>query len=205
MCTIKCLPRTKRLLLCFDVLPPAEASAVPIISGSSGSCLFLMFIRPVLIGLLPSPLPLKRFVNQGSCPYHHECGDAFLAAKATKRYKSDSKQFRDLLRKDGGVLEIRDMALGRDHLWMLNSQLIMNNSAHSYITLKENTSSALLLGYQAWNKIIHEAWEHKEEYEKHYHRRSVVEGIFNAFKERFGKELASKIRRNQNVDVLRRV
>jgi len=53
--------------------------------------------------------------------------------------------------------------------------------------------------------MVHEAWEHKEEYEKHYHRRSVVEGIFNAVKERFGREVASKIRHNQNVEVLCRV
>jgi len=128
----------------------------------------------------------------------------FLSAKVTKGYKADSKQFRDLLRKTGGV-EIGEVTLDKGYLSRLNAQLITNTGAHPYIALKENTSSALSLGYPAWNNMVHEAWEHKEEYETHYHRRSVVEGLFNAFKERFGREVASKIRHNQNVDVLCRV
>ena len=128
----------------------------------------------------------------------------FLSAKVTKGYKSDSKQLRDLIRKTGGV-SIQEMPLDKGYLSRLNAQLIANIGAHPYIALKENTSSALSLGYPAWNNMVHEAWEHEEEYEKHYHRRSVVEGLFNAFKDRFGREVASKIRHNQNVEVLCRV
>jgi transposase len=46
--------------------------------------------------------------------------------------------------------------------------------------LKKNTSSALSKGYPAWNAMIHEAWKHPERYEKNYHRRSVIEGVFSA-------------------------
>jgi transposase len=53
--------------------------------------------------------------------------------------------------------------------------------------------------------MIHEAWKHQERYEKNYHRRSVIEGVFSAFKHRFGCEVASKIRHNQNIEVLCRV
>ncbi len=147
----------------------------------------------------------KRFVKL----HAHATTDAempfFLAAKVTKGYKSDSKQFRDLLRKTGGMVEIEEEALDKGYLSRLNAQLIANIGAHPYIALKENTSSALSLGYPAWNRMVHEAWEQKEEYEKHYHRRSVVEGLFSAFKERFGREVPSKIRHNQNVEVLCRV
>jgi transposase len=146
----------------------------------------------------------RRFVKL----HAHTTTDAempfFLAAKVTKGYKSDSKQFSDLLRKTGGV-EIGEVTLDKGYLSRLNAQLIADIGAHPYIALKENTSSALSHGYPAWNDMVHEAWEHKEEYEKHYHRRSVVEGLFNAFKERFGREVASKIRHNQNVEVLCRV
>ena len=147
----------------------------------------------------------KRFVKL----HAHTTTDAdmpfFLAAKVTKGYKSDSKQFRELLRKTGGVVEIGEVTLDKGYLSRLNAQLIADIGARPYIALKENTSSALSLGYPAWNSMVHEAWEQKEEYEKHYHRRSVVEGLFNAFKERFGREVASKIRHNQDVDVLCRV
>ena len=146
----------------------------------------------------------RRFVKL----HAHATTDAempfFLSAKVTKGYKADSKQLRDLLRKTGGI-EIGEESLDKGYLSRLDAQLIANIGAHPYIALKENTSSALSLGYPAWNSMVHEAWEHKEEYEKHYHRRSVVEGIFNALKERFGREVASKIRHNQNVEVPCRV
>jgi transposase len=118
--------------------------------------------------------------------------------------KSDSKQLGDLIRKTGGV-EIGEMPLDKGYLSRLNAQLIANIGAHPYIALKRNTSSALSHGHPAWNNMVHEAWEHKDEYDKHYHRRSVVEGVFSAFKERFGREVASKIRHNQDVEVLCRV
>ncbi len=147
----------------------------------------------------------RRFVKL----HAHTTTDAempfFLSARVTKGYKNDSKQFRELLKKTGGIIEIGDEALDKGYLSRLNAQLIANIGAHPYIALKENTSSALSLGYPAWNNMVHEAWEHKEEYEKHYHRRSVVEGLFNAFKDKFGREVASKIRHNQNVEVLCRV
>jgi len=146
----------------------------------------------------------KRFVKLHAHTTTDEEMPFFLSAKVTKGYKADSKQFRDLLKKTGGV-EIGETALDKGYLSRLNAQLIANLGAHPYIALKSNTSSALSLGCPAWNNMVHEAWEHKEEYEKHYHRRSVVEGIFNAVKERFGREVASKIRHNQNVEVLCRV
>ncbi len=62
-------------------------------------------------------------------------------------------------------------------------------------------SAKVTKGYKADSKQFRDL----EEYETHYHRRSVVEGLFNAFKERFGREVASKIRHNQNVDALCRV
>jgi len=129
----------------------------------------------------------------------------FLSARATKGYKGDSRQLPHLLRQKSREVEIGEMPLDSAYLSRKNAQLIANTGAHPYIALKENTSSALSLGYPAWNNMVHEAWENEEEYEEHYHRRSVVEGVFSAFKERFGRSVLSKIRHNQNVEVLCRV
>ena len=129
----------------------------------------------------------------------------FLSARVTKGYKSDSKQFLHLIRQKSRAIEIGEMPLDSAFLSRKNAQLIANIGAHPYIALKEYTLSALSLGYPAWNNMIHEAWENEEEYEEHYHRRSVVEGVFSAFKERFGRSVLSKIRHNQNVEVLCRV
>jgi transposase len=95
------------------------------------------------------------------------------------------------------------MPLDSAYLSRRNAQLIANQGATPYIALKENTASALSLGYPAWNNMVHDAWENEEEYQAHYHRRSVNEGVF--IKERYGRSVHSKIRHNQNVEVLCRV
>jgi len=147
----------------------------------------------------------KRFIKL----HGHLTTDAempfFLSARVTKGYKGDSKQLPHLLGQKSERIEIGEMPLDSAYLSRKNAQLIANRGATPYIALKENTSSALSLGYPAWNRMIHDAWENKEGYEKHYHRRSVVEGVFNAFKERYGSSVLSKRRHNQNVEVLCRV
>lgn len=129
----------------------------------------------------------------------------FLSARVTRGYKSDSKQLPHLLRQKSREIEIGEMPLDSAYLARRNAQLIANEGATPYIALKRNTASALSLGYPAWNTMIHDAWENNVEYNKHYHRRSVVEGVFSAFKERYGRSILSKIRHNQNVEVLCRV
>ncbi len=96
----------------------------------------------------------------------------FLSARVTKGYKGDSKQFPHLLRRKSGEVEIGEMPLDSAYLSRRNAQLIANIGAHPYIALKENTSSALSLGYPAWNNMVHEAWENEEEYEEH-----TIEGL----------------------------
>jgi len=86
-----------------------------------------------------------------------------------------------------------------------NAQLVSDSGSRPYIKLKKDTASALSKGCPAWNRMVHDAWENKDEYEVHYHRRSVIEGIFSAYKHRFGRIVASQIRHNQNVEVLFRV
>lgn len=129
----------------------------------------------------------------------------FLSARVTKGYKGDSPQLKKLLKQKSADIEIEDLALDSAYLARKNAQLIASMGANPVIKLKSNTSSALSLGYPAWNVMIHEAWENKEEYGKRYDRRTVIEGIFGAYKHRFGREMASKIRHNQNIEVLSRV
>lgn len=129
----------------------------------------------------------------------------FLSAKVTKGYKHDSPQLKDLIRGKSDDIALEDVSLDTGYLSRKNAQLIADAEGRPYIKLKKNTSSALSKGYPAWNNMVHEAWEDPERYEKKYHRRSVIEGIFSAFKHRFGSEVTSRIRHNQNIEVLCRV
>ena len=129
----------------------------------------------------------------------------FLSARVTKGYKGDSKQLKHLMSQKNRQIALENVALDSAYLSRRNAQLVANHGANPVIKLKSNTASAHSKGYPAWNRMIHEAWENKESYESTYHRRAVIEGIFGAFKHRFGREVASKIRHNQNVEVLCRV
>jgi len=129
----------------------------------------------------------------------------FLSATVTKWYKNDSPQLKCLMSQKSREIALENVALDTAFLSRRNAQLVANHGANPVIKLKSNTASALSKGYPAWNRMIHEAWENKEDYEGKYHRRTVIEGMFGAFKHRFGREVASKIRHNQNVEVLCRV
>jgi len=129
----------------------------------------------------------------------------FLSAIVTKEYKSDSPRLKRLMSQKSREIALEDVALDSAFLSRRNAQLIADYGANPVIKLKSNTASAHSKGYPAWNRMIHEAWENKEAYESRYNRRAVIEGVFGAFKHRFGREVASKITHNQNIEVLCRV
>jgi len=60
-------------------------------------------------------------------------------------------------------------------------------------------------GYPAWPKLIKLARENPKEYDKWYHRRSVIEGYFNGFKTRLGSKIRARRRHNQNIELLSKV
>jgi transposase len=129
----------------------------------------------------------------------------FLSAIVTKGYKNESPRLKGLMSQKSRQIALENVTLDKAFLSRRNAQLIADYGANPVIQLKSNTASAHSKGHPAWNRMIHEAWENKEAYEERYNRRAVIEGVFSAFKHRFGREVASKIRHNQNVEVLCRV
>ena len=118
----------------------------------------------------------------------------FLSARVTKGYKNDSPQLKSLMRQKSRHIGLENVTLDKGFLSRKNAQLIADYGGNPVIQLKSNTTSAHSKGYPAWNRMVHEAWGNQEAYEGRYHRRAVIEGIFGAFKHRFGREVASKIR-----------
>jgi len=125
----------------------------------------------------------------------------FLSARVTKGYKNESPRLKCLMKQKSRIIALENVTLDKAFLSRRNAQLIADYGANPVIQLKSNVT-AHSKGYPAWNRMIHEAWENTIAYEEKYNRRTVIEGIFGAFKHRFGREVASKIRHNQNVEVL---
>jgi hypothetical protein len=102
----------------------------------------------------------------------------FLSAKVTKGYKSDSKQLKHLIKQRSKEVSMDEMSLDSGYLSRRNAQLIAGEGALPYIALRGNTASALSHGYPAWKEMVHRAWDNPKGYKAHYHRRSVIEGIY---------------------------
>ena len=74
--------------------------------------------------------------------------------------------------------------------------LIADIGAVPYIAIKINVKSKSY-GYPAWKKMVNIYRENHDDYAKHYHRRSIIEGIFSAMKRRMQSSVRSRIFYNQ--------
>lgn len=60
-------------------------------------------------------------------------------------------------------------------------------------------------GCPAWKAMVVDQLTHRREFRCRYRRRAVIEGVFGAFKERFGATIRSRRTVTQRVVILTRV
>src|SRR5207237_6742374 len=78
-----------------------------------------------------------------------------------------------------------------------------NHGAEPYIAFRSNTRGDTKC--ETWNKVFHYYSYHREEYMRHYHRRSNAESAFSMIKSRFGERVRSKTPTAQINEVLAKV
>ena len=128
----------------------------------------------------------------------------FLSAIVTKGYYADSPQFEKLMKQIDPSIEIGDVCGDPAYLSRANVQIVEEEGGQTIIKLK-NGITLKAKGYPAWPKMIKLAKENPKEYEKRYHRRSVIEGYFNGLKTRLGNKIRARRRHNQNIELLSKV
>jgi len=106
----------------------------------------------------------------------------FPSVRVTNVYKRISKQLPHVLRQKSRQISIGEMPLDSIYLARRNALLIANQGETIYIVLRKDTASALSLGYPTRNTLVQDAWEDEEEYEVHYYRKSLVEGVLKPSK-----------------------
>ena len=128
----------------------------------------------------------------------------FLSVVITKGYYGDSPQFKKMMKKIDPSIEIGDVCGDPGYLSRANVQIVEEEGGQAIIKLKSGITLKAK-GYPAWHKMIKLARDNPKEYDKRYHRRSVIEGYFNGLKTRLGNKIRARRRHNQNIELLSKV
>ena len=121
--------------------------------------------------------------------------------KLTEGTSSDYPYFKELVEETAKVFDVKEVVadkayLSRDHL-----QFVTALGGTPYIPFKKNSKS-LSEGSPTWNKMFHYFNTYRDDYMKHYHKRSNVETAFSMVKAKFGDAVRSKGEAAQFNEVL---
>jgi len=113
-----------------------------------------------------------------------------ISAKVTEGTASDTAELEQMVSNvDVGVGEIY---LDRGYPSRLNAQAIADIGAVPYMAIKVNVKSRSH-GYPAWNRMLRMYRNNPDDYAKHYHRGSIIEGMFSTMKWRMQASVRSRI------------
>lgn len=124
---------------------------------------------------------------------HAMCGvqtKIITAAEVTTEYQHDSPLFEPLLRQTREYFNVKIVSADKAYSSYKNIELTVSSGALALIKFKDNARGDTK--HEAWNKMYHYFNLHEEEFLCGYHKRSNVESLFSAMKEKFGERLRSK-------------
>jgi transposase len=136
---------------------------------------------------------------------HIMCGvttNVVTSAKVTGRHANDSPVFPHLLKVTAHNFRIDEVVADKAYSSKTNLNLIVKNGGTPYIPFKSSATGA---GGGIWEKLYHYYQLNREEFLKHYHKRSNVESTFSMIKRKFGEHIRSKTETAQINEVLLKV
>jgi transposase len=119
----------------------------------------------------------------------------------TDEYKADSPQFKKLMLNTSKYFNIEEVSADLGYSSRKNYEVVDKLGGRAYIPFKKNATGKAK-GSALWNKAFHYFQLHRDEFDRHYHKRSNVESTFGAIKKKFGECLKSKNRIAQENEML---
>ncbi len=101
----------------------------------------------------------------------------------------DCPQFDPLTRATADNFVIEEMSADKAYLSNDNLELIVGMGATPFIPFKSNSLPG---GAEVWRRMFHYFQYRREEFLRHYHRRSNVESAFSMIKRKFGDAVRAK-------------
>lgn len=127
---------------------------------------------------------------------------AVLSFSITKGTKHDSPVLQRMLKEVPKGLG--DFCLDSAYLSRKVCNRIVTLGRMPFIKPKKNTIRNSK-GSQAWKRMVSLYMDYEEEFNRHYHKRSLVESVFNVMKGVFGNNLAARKRRMQRKELMVRI
>ncbi|HEX9830638.1 MAG TPA: transposase [Thermodesulfobacteriota bacterium] len=118
--------------------------------------------------------------------------------------RPDHPFFRPLLETTAKGFDVKEAVADKAYLSRRNLQLVEDLGGRPFIPFKSN-SRGLSIGAPAWNKMYHYFSMHKDDFMKHYHKRSNVETTFFMIKTKFRDNVRSKDEVAQFNEVLLKI
>jgi hypothetical protein len=111
------------------------------------------------------------------------------AAVVTDGTMNDSPQLPGLVETTAKQFTVKEVLADKGYVGMPSLEAIAKVGAEAYIPFKSNSQGE---GPELWRKLWHLWAFHRDEFLKHYHSRSNVEGVFSSMKRKFGGSLRSR-------------
>jgi transposase len=146
---------------------------------------------------------VKRTFRKCHCMYGVQT-NIVTSIEITSGYTHDSTQFKKLVKSTAHDWTMREISADMGYLSRKNMELVSKFGAIPYIPFKSNTTGKAG-GCQIWRRMYEYFSEHKNEFMKHYHKRSNAESGFFMIKERFGNNVRCKKETSQDNEILLKV
>lgn len=115
----------------------------------------------------------------------------------------DSPQFSPLIQQTSEGFTINEVSADLAYSSRINLELV-NEVGGKYIPFKKNATGSSR-GSSMWKKMYHYFQLNRDEFLKHYHKRSNIESTNAAIKRKFGETLKSKNRIAQENELLAKI
>lgn len=127
-----------------------------------------------------------------------------IAAELTEQNRGDTLFFEPLVKKAAQIFKIEEVLADKAYSTRDNHKLIATIGATPFILFKKNANGRSLGSY-AWSKMYHYFMYNKDDFMKHYHKRSNCETVFHMIKSKFNDNIRSKDKTAQLNEVLLKI
>ena len=142
---------------------------------------------------------------------HAVCGtktNIITSVDITEGNVHDNTKFTSLAKGTARNFEIRDFLADKGYLDGKNFALIKDLGGQAFIPFKSNTTASShspSKNRQYFKQAYNFFKNHKEEYLKHYHKRSNIESAFSMIKRKFGNNVKCKKEISQDNEILAKI
>lgn len=136
---------------------------------------------------------------------HCMCGVKTLVVtgvEVTSAIEGDSPQFASLVEQTARTFTMREVSIDKGYLARKNMHAVVNHGAEPFVPFKPNSVPGR---DPLWNKLLAYYVLNREDFLRHYHKRSNVEALFSSMKRVLGPSVRAKKAAGPTSEILLKV